>query len=61
MVLTISNILITQFNAMHSIEIIKIISSLLVYVQATKFLVDDTKNRFIYMYKAMLNETIKML
>jgi hypothetical protein len=61
MSVTISDILITQFNAMHSIDIIRVVCCLLVFIQPTKYLVDDVKNRFIYLYEAVLNDTIRIL
>lgn len=54
----ITHIIITHFTAVHSLEITRIISTLLIYVQPGKYLDDQLKNRFIHVYRGLLEETL---
>jgi hypothetical protein len=54
-------ILIGQFSAMHTLQIMRMIVSLVIYIQPTKYLDDNLKNRFIHGYKGVVEETLQML
>ena len=51
----ITEILINQFIAFHPLEVNKIITSLLLFIQPTKYFLDDMKNRFLYVYKNLID------
>lgn len=57
-VLQLSNIIITHFTAIHTLEIMRIISALLVYMQPSKYLDDQIKNRFFHVYGQLVDEAM---
>jgi hypothetical protein len=55
----ISEILIKQFNALHSLEINRLICCLLVQIQPTKQLPQETQYRFLHTYRTHLEEALR--
>jgi len=50
----ISNIIITHFTAVHTLEITRIISALLIYIQPVKYLDETLKQRLVFIFRGAI-------
>ena len=50
----ISQIMVTHFTAVHTLEITRIIAALLIYIQPTKHLEEPVRNRLIHVYRQLI-------
>lgn len=57
----ISHIIMTHFTVVHTLEITRIISALLIYIQPVKYFDDHLKNRFIHIFRCIVDEALQTI
>lgn len=57
----ISHIILTHFSAIHTLEITRMISALLIYIQPSKYFDDQLKNRLIHIYRTQVDEALQTI
>lgn len=57
----ISHVIMTHFTAVHTLEITRIISALLIYIQPVKYFDDELKNRFLHVYRGIVEEALQTI